>query len=389
MAQRPRIDILETLLLTGGLVGLLARFLLSYVSFGTNDVSTWESFALRIQQGGLMALYQSERSFNHPPLAGWMVQQQFELSRYLGWAFPFVLRLPGILAECASAVLLWKIWSERGLSRGGAWAFFLFGWSFISILISGYHGNTDPLCAFFCLGAAYLAERKCLAWAGAVLAAAINVKIIPVLLIPAFMSCFRSAREFRRFMAGLSAGAVPFMVCLYEAPAAFWSNVLAYRSHLDYWGVQLFLLLLASNFRDLAGFFRVLSAAYLDLGRYLVVLLIILVSWKAWKEQRADVYRGASICAAVFAVIAPGFGGQYFAIFMPLLFAFSLRWGLKISALTGAWMLSSYLSFMVEWFPLHSIHGATSPKIAAFLGFLAWLALTIMLVQEIIGKRRQ
>ncbi len=96
--------------------------------------------------------------------------------------------------------------SPRGPRRAlGAAA--LYAWCLDAILVSGYHCNTDPVYAFLCLLCVWLIADK--GWhfrGGLVLAAALNVKLTPVLLAaPLLLNC-RDWRQAGRFIAGLSMG---------------------------------------------------------------------------------------------------------------------------------------------------------------------------------------
>ena len=51
--------------------GILFRILLACVSWGSNDADTWARFARLINHGGILATYQVDREFNHPPLPGY------------------------------------------------------------------------------------------------------------------------------------------------------------------------------------------------------------------------------------------------------------------------------------------------------------------------------
>ena len=53
-----------------GAVGIVASFVLLFCSTGSNDIRTWERFAVAIQTSGLFQLYEADPLFNHPPLMG-------------------------------------------------------------------------------------------------------------------------------------------------------------------------------------------------------------------------------------------------------------------------------------------------------------------------------
>ena len=66
----------------------------------------------------------------------------------------------------------------------------------VRILVSGYHGNTDAVYAMLSLLAVYLLQdRNRPLLAGLALGLAINIKLIPVLLIPPLVLAAQSIRE--------------------------------------------------------------------------------------------------------------------------------------------------------------------------------------------------
>jgi uncharacterized membrane protein len=69
-----------------------------------------------------------------------------------------------------------------------------------SILISGFHGNTDPVMIFFVLLSIYFIERLSAAWlAGLAFGMALNIKIVPIILIPAIFFYLGRKRVMRFF----------------------------------------------------------------------------------------------------------------------------------------------------------------------------------------------
>src|SRR5262249_50684086 len=146
-------------------------------------------------------------------------------------------------SDAIACALVYRISLDRTQSRDRAMLIAAaFAWCPISILLSSHHGNFDPLYAMLSLAALYIIDRHG-RWflGGLLLGAAINVKLIPVLLIPVMAAMCRSWRQLLYLAAGLALMAIPFVPVLIFAPAAFMRNVLHYHSIIDNWGVILFL----------------------------------------------------------------------------------------------------------------------------------------------------
>ena len=98
------------------------------------------------------------------------------------------------------------------------------------IMISGFHGNTDPLMIFFVTAAVWLAGyRGKTAAGGAAWGLAICIKITPIVLAPVL---FFSLSGLRKRMAFFAAAAVVVLVAwapyLYQEPAAVIHQVFAW-----------------------------------------------------------------------------------------------------------------------------------------------------------------
>ncbi|MDA2929807.1 glycosyltransferase 87 family protein [Acidobacteria bacterium AH-259-O06] len=380
------------LLLFGAGLGLFARFVLSALSEGSDDIRYWQQFAESISQHGLYQLYVTNPLFNHPPLMGYLAAGSLWLSQWLDAPFSFFFKFPVIVAEVLSAVIVGSIWARRRGKMGGALAMFLYAWAIGPILFSGFHGNTDSLCAFLALLAVFLIEEKRRHFAGGLaLAAAINVKLIPLLLLLPLISSYRSGPDLRRFVGGLSFFVLPLIPPLMYGGQSFYQNVFNYTSHINYWGVQWFLLVAMDlfwlgHFPRVAFLLHNMTIWYGNYGRVLVLCLILALSIYAYLISRYNRYELAAISLAVFLVFAPGFGIQYLAIIAPFLFSLSLRLGTIYSVLVGLFSGLVYYHFLIQWMPLATLHNSRFPPSAWLPSFMTWCFLALFLTARCVRK---
>jgi hypothetical protein len=355
---RPR----ELALLSLAALGFLARLLVLHWSVGSNDIFTWEAYGHHMRDQGLIWLYENVLIFNHPPLMGYLAQLSFWLSEHLGVRFAVTFKLWAVAAEIAAAWLLFDLWRRR---QNRSWALVVlaaFAWNLDGILIGSHHGNTDCIVAVLCLLSAYLVEERQLHFAGGVaLAAAINVKLIPVLLVPCFVLRYRRWREVRHFVAGLSLGVLPFIPIFLVAGAAFYRNAVAYRSLVDRWGIH-FLLPQASSL-------------YQTWGPKLVVVTSLALAALAARSERFSRYELGAVMLALFLFLAPGFGVQYTVVAVPLLFAVRVGLASGYSLLAGLFCLGVYWHFWDGKIPATSYFTESFPLPAALFGLLAWWTL--------------
>ena len=365
------------LLLALIIAGILARFAIAACSWGTTDTLSFNRFAWNIDRDGLLETYHNDPEFNHPPIPAYWAWVAMRATRPSAFAFAFLLRVPMILADTASAWLLWRIWRSRAGSLRGLAVAALYVWCPAAMLVSGYHGNTDPIYAFLCLVCVYLIEdRGRPFWGGLALAAAINVKLIPVLLIVPLVLSFRRWTDAVRFIAGLIPGILPFIPPLALAGASFARNALAYKSSAVLWGINFFLLLGVPPESPLPFAARV----YHDFGRYLLLALVLAWSVAARRWRRWTRYDLAAATFALFLVFAPGFGVQYTVIVLPLLFAARPRVAVVYGLCAGVFLLAAYLVFWDGGFPVSSLFSRNLPPVVGAVGLSAWSVLLYYMV---------
>lgn len=376
-----------------GLVGagFIARLALSFASWGTTDTISFLHFAYRIDAVGLMATYRIDPLFNHPPLPGWWSWIAFVLARRSDAVFPIVFRLPVIAADLLSALLVRKVALARGATPRAALAMAaMYAWNPCAILISGYHGNTDAIYAMLSLLSLYLlADRSKPLLAGLALGAAINIKLIPVLLIPALTLTARSRRELFLLIAGLAVMAVPFLPPLMMEPA-FARNVLAYRSQMDNWGIPALLALASGQPLPPTGPPPEShpATAYFRIGSWIVLAAVF--AWAVFARLRGieDRYRVAAGAYALFLLLTPGFGVQYLVLLAPLLYATSAKptFANAYGLFAGLFLLAAYWYFWDGLLPMSSLFDKRFPQQVMILGLLVWTSLLYYLV--IVAPRR-
>lgn len=382
-------------LLGAAALAMLARLVLAWLSEGSNDAPSFRGFAQQIDQHGLLWMYPNNFLFNHPPAVGYWTWAAWKLTRgSQPDLFAPIFKLPMIAADLGSAWLLWRIGVLRRGPLLGALMAAAFSWSLVAILVGAYHCNTDNLYAFFCLLAVYLLDKAhrpdaALAasrderdvakpvygfLAGLALGAAINVKLIPILLIvPLLLSC-RGTPIRSRFIWGLAAMAIPYIPLMVWTPVGFFRNSLAYRSQVDRWGIPF----LSSELRAepvLKVLLEPVNSLYTATAAGTILLLVVLLAVFNGLRPRWNRAQLCALCLAVFLILTPGFGVQYTVILVPLLFAADLRFAALYSALGGMFLLVTYYVFWTGEFPMYSYFDAPLPLGGALIGLITWVLL--------------
>jgi hypothetical protein len=376
-------DALAWIFLGAGILGLVLRFVLAWHVLGSNDITTWLSFGSAINSTSLGHVYDTVPGFNHPPLMGYMAALAEALGRRLHVGFERLFKTPIILAEWAGALLIYRSWRIRG-TRTAALAFLLFCWNPTSFLVSAYHGNTDVLCVTWALLAASLLDGPDGGrpfWAGASLAASINVKLIPVLLIPVLLSRVANRRGALHFVAGLSLGVVPFLPFLVKHWQGFKAHVLNYVAMPGFWGFpELFGGMRSTPFLSAVG--TTLFVGYVRWGRFLVLAMpIVLAVGAVWARRRWSAQSMVALVFCWFLVVTPGFGVQYAVYPVLPLFAVHLRYAFSYALLAGIYVLMTYLGLRREGELVFSDFNQAYPVISQYLASVAWVGVVTIAVK--------
>ncbi len=378
------------------ILAMMARVGIAYISWGSQDATQFQEFGKKVAQHGIMHLYRVDVMYNHPPALGYFCafvyrlthgrldQPDIKSARHLGLTFPFVFKGINLLADIIVCWLLWKIARPQFGQFVAAATVVLFAWSPDSLLMTGFHGNDDPVYAMLCLLAIYLIEdRGRDFWGGVALAAAINVKLIPVLLVPPLLMSYRDWRRTQRFIVGLSLGIIPFIpVVLLDGPA-FYRDVLTYGSAITNWGINQFLKEAAREprFSAIAG---ILIERYYTTGRLIIIAAVILLSLRARRDPRLNRYTLAACTLCLFMILTPGFGLQYTIIPLPLLYATGRRLAATLyGILSGILLFFTYWQLWFGSWPIDADSDIGPVAPGPLFALLAWATLVVFVFTEL------
>lgn len=321
----------ELLIVTIAAVACAIKSLIALNTFGTNDVIAFYQFGQSLSHQGLEKTYTSTIAFNHPPLVAHYLKFIYELSqrpalRESGITFPFLLRLPGILADFVSVLVLLRIRKTMPNLGLPFWALALFALSPVAIMVSGFHGNTDPIMVMFLLLGAYACARERPLVCGLFFALSFQIKIIPLLLLPILFFFWLHRRSLWRFLLPLiCASLVLWSEPLLKFPTLFFHNVLSYGSFWGLWGITYFL-----NLTGWTEFGRVtyvnFTPAQMVVGtllKLLIVAVVVAIGWRRRALPAPAVFGSVAYAWIVFFVFSPGVCAQYMVWLVPFVLLLS------------------------------------------------------------------
>ena len=299
-------------------------------TFGTNDVHYWGQFAQGVRSFGPVGIYGHQFGvprYNHGPLAGWMLVAINWLVENGVASFPLLIRAPACLADFVTALLVFELVRRARSAREAAIAAVLVVWSPVLFVVSGFHGNTDPLFLMFTLLSVYLLVVR--GWAlaaGVAFATALSIKLVPVVLGPVLLVVLVRL-GWRRLAAYLSGGALVFGLLWVPVIISRWNafrmQVFAYNGGpVRQWGLVQFLTWAHAP----AG-----TVAWLvGQGRFAIVLVSGLAAAAvAWRRPDALV-PAVGLSLVLFLLLSSAFSMQY------------LAWPLAGAYLINTWAATGY-----------------------------------------------
>jgi Glycosyltransferase family 87 len=325
----PTRDLRTVFVVALALVALTLKLAIAYNTIGTNDAVVFYGFAKVLSEHGLEWTYQHSRYFNHPPLIAYYLRGIYALTEQrwcqdIGLHFPFLLRLPGIIADFLVVGVLLRM--SKTDFRIPTWALALFALSPVSLMVSGFHGNTDPVMVLLLVCAVWMCLRNRPALAGLFFSLSCQIKIAPLLFLPVFVFFWLSQKKSRDFLiSGAVTTCLLWLEPLMNFPVLFAKNVLAYGSYWGLWGITyLFRLTGLPDFSRLSFFD--LEPVQNIIITVLKVIIIGAALWIAWQHRHA---RGRAFVESlaytwlVFFVFAPGVSPQYLIWLAPFILIFS------------------------------------------------------------------
>lgn len=350
---------------------LLAKLYCAATTVGSCDVVFFYRFAQVIHHDGLLAMYRATPFFNHTPLVGWFTDGIFSLAGGEQRLFAFYLRLPAIFADFFAVLAL--LWLREKTGRPAWWALMLFAASPVAFMVSGFHGNVDSVVALGILLAAIACAAGRPEWCGLALGLSCNIKIIPLLLAPAFFLMWRQQKKAWRFTWPAAVSIlVGWSYPLLTIPGVFLKNVLGYSSIWGVWGITY-----ALRMTDLPALRGITfmdatpqQAAIMSVLKWIVIAGVLTIAWRGRKAEGVGIFATLTLSWAVFFVFAPGFGAQYLVWLAPCFLVGSERWYAALTAASSVALFAFYtvISHGLPWDTGFNVHSTAD-------GWVPWLVL--------------
>ena len=325
------------------------KLYLALFTLGTTDVDAFTDQLIKVRELGSGTYHVRGvfgNPFNHPPPMIHVLKALGFLADISGWPFRFWLRLLPTLADIGSVLLMSRLLENRKDRFSLLLALTLCP---ISIIVNGYHGNTDCLMIAFVLLAIYLTQfRKSILLGGLAFGMACCVKIVPIIFVPALILYLPDLRSRLKF----SVAAVGFFLLsslpyIAQEPTTIIKSVFGYGSIYGSWGFPQ-LLAIFSNVQYAHQPYEPLGihAVFASILKYLAISLICAVSiWMNLRKSRPGLVMQCGTIVSLFLFLTPGFGPQYLVWLVPFVAALGFREALAYYCVGGLYLAYKYFGF--------------------------------------------
>jgi hypothetical protein len=381
--QRIPLDRWEWRVIFALLGSTLLKIVWAASSAGTADPIFFFMFAGSARTTGLIRLYNDCELFNHTPLTGGFIVVLHWMSGGDRLMFAFLLRLASIVADAVLVAAL--LFVRRKTGKPPWWALMLFAASPVSIMVSGFHGNVDPIMVLFLFLAAVACLGESAVLCGLLFGLACNVKVVPILFGPVFLFYWLARGKAWRFAAASGAlivlgSAWPLLQC----PAVYLHHVFGYSSSWGVWGISYWLM--ESGARDFQTVnLQSWTHAEVLVAQALKVIIVTGICVFGWRRRRVDgagIFSTMALAWLVFFVFAPGIGVQYMVWGAPFILMLSPRWSVAVTAAASLFLAVFYQAESTDhhfpWFLVFP-KGVETPLWSAW-GNVAWITFAMLLV---------
>jgi hypothetical protein len=264
----------------------------------------------------------------------------------------------------------------------------LFAGSPVSIMVSGFHGNIDPIMVMFLFFAALAVVKNQPILSGVMFAAACNVKILPILVAPIFLF-YWLARGRRPAIAFItSSGALMLAGAawgLVNCPDGMLRNLFGYGSYWGTWGLTYWLRATGLKAFGLMSFEGLTPAQNVIISALKILMLAGLLTL-AWRRRNLGGIEFFTSLGAAFTwifILIPGAGVQYMVWFAPFILIMAPRWWVALTAASVIYMASFYSFTARRPFPW-DLAIPKGPEAAHWAPTtnLVWLLFIALLIRE-------
>jgi hypothetical protein len=328
------------------LIAFAAKVIIARYTYGSLDAVLRELNLIDLRREGAVALYQNGTTvqipgiddhhhevFNHPPFIIRVLSFWGWLADISGLPLRFWDRFTCSLADLL-VIGLFAAMMRRPQASPHPGVVFLAAISPVSLMISGFHCNVDPIMVAFVLLSVYLLDAAPAWLAGMSFGMAMNLKVVPLIFVPALFLYLGPKKRLEFFLSAAGVFVAASAPILFQHPLLIWQQVFGYNPLSGAWGISRVLFVFASD----TSF-----QLYSRFGKIPVLLVIVLSSiWMRLRDTRPRLEVQFGLIAFLFLALSPGFGVQYLAWLVPWTCCLTFRQALAFHLTAGLFLFSFY-----------------------------------------------
>ncbi len=313
------------------------------------DVEGYHDLGWSVLQGDNVYAH---RVFPWSPYSQFLLAWAVRVADASGWRFDFVVKLPSILADAGTSLLLFSFLSRRGatLSKALLWSL---AWALnpVAILGSAFHGNMMEILPVLILAAYYGFETESrdrdliLPLSALLFGLAIALRPYPILLLPVFLILGRARERLLFTLLALFPASLSSLPYLVHARHIFLRETLGYQGLTDFgWGAVIRALSYVLHGRKIFSFdVQVVSMSQrLFLGAYALFLLTVPFF------KTSSLGRALLIPPLLFFALYMNVSAQYLIWVLPVALVLRERLSLLYTVVAAAAMVFFYSIYQSE-----------------------------------------
>jgi hypothetical protein len=372
------------------IVAFLVKCAMALFTYGTLDVTTWRMDVAAAKSVGVAALYREGvhyfvrglpypgQLFSHPPSMIHILRFWDALETLTRLPLQFWMRFFCALADVGTVLVVWRLsLRSHGLMIDTKMLILLAACP-ILIMVSGFHGNTDPIMVFLLAASVYFVETGKTSRAALLFGLALCIKIVPALFGLCFLLRIGNIRTCARFIAIVG---TTFAIAGMPYWISAWSDALHIFSS---YNSSIWISTLA---------FQWLGVGTTTVKIALLLGVVGLSVWMNSNRMRTHLFIQVGTVTALFLAVAPGFGVQYFSWGVPWVVVLGVSNATAYYLLPGSFMARLYTVWCsgVPWYAADDTSSKPGMSGAALLLF-AWLAVWWTLfafIRQVLKNRRE
>jgi Glycosyltransferase family 87 len=284
------------------------------------------------------------------------------LENVTGLPLQFWMRFTCALADFGTVLLVWRLSLRRPGFIIDTKTLILLAACPISLMISGFHGQIDPIMVFFLVASVYFVEARKASMAGLFFGLAMCVKVVPILFALCFVLTIGGVWPRVRF-AGISAATFGLAGTPYFA---------------QYWRDLLHAVATYNSFPWVAS--GILASLGIGPTAHKIGFFALIVGLSVFMNippKRVPLFIQVGAVAALFLAVAPGFSIQYFVWAVPWVAGLGAWTAAIYYLLPGAFLARLYTLWCggLPWYAATDTSSASRAGASdVALAVLSWLA---------------